>query len=346
MGKAASLPGDIPSASAAVTMRAVVYQRYGGADALELAEVPVPVPAEGEVRLKVVATSINAADYRILTATPFLARMHNGLFRPRRQILGFDVAGVVEAVGPGCSTWKVGDAVFGNTYGDHWGAFAEHVCVREGSVVSLPEGVSFDEAASVPLAGVTAWQGVRDVAGVIAGQRVMVQGAGGGVGTFMVQLAQHLGAEVSATCGPGSIDRLRSFGLHELINYREEDFTARDERYDVIVAINGYQPLKHYVRCLTDTGTYVMCGGTSRQIFQTVLFSWLTRRGPQQTVKPLNQVADTKQADLEELGGLLASGALKASVAEVFPLEELPAAMAYVLGGHVPGKVVIHVQDP
>lgn len=264
-----------------MTMKAITYHRYGGPEVLEYGDVARPTAAEGQVLVRVHATSINAADYRLMRADPFLVRMTKGLRRPRLPILGVDVAGVIEAVGPGAQRFHVGDEVFGET--PHGGCFAEYVAVDEDALGAKPEGISFEQAAAVPLAGVTALQGLRDKGEVAAGTAVLVQGAGGGVGTFAVQVATALGATVTAVCGPASADLMADLGADHVIDYTTEDFAASGRRYDVIVGINGHRSLGDYRRCLNPGGRYVMVGGANAQIFARC---WWHRCGSGPATRP------------------------------------------------------------
>ncbi|NVB42621.1 NAD(P)-dependent alcohol dehydrogenase [Pseudenhygromyxa sp. WMMC2535] len=323
-------------------MRAVIYNRYGGPEVLELTERPLPEPSSTEIRVRVHGSSINAADYRILTATPFLARLHNGLLTPKRKVLGFDIAGEVDAVGEAVSEYAVGDRVFGNTYDDHWGGWAEYTCVSPRRVAPMPASIDFEQAGALALAGVTALQGVRDFAGVRDGQRVLIQGAGGGVGTFAVQLAKAYGARVTATCGAASLALVRSLGADEVIDYREQDVTRRGEVWDRIIAINGNLPLSAYARSLAPGGVYVMCGGGNRQLFEALLFGGLRSRGGLRfTTLDIDEAK--KGADLRELARMIDAGQLRVVIDRSYPLAELPAAMRYVLDGHVQGKVAIRL---
>lgn len=327
-------------------MRAVVYRRYGGPEVLELAEVDQPQPRAGEVLVRVCAASINAADYRMLRADPFLVRLSNGLFTPTKQILGADIAGVVEAVGPGVQAFVPGQAVFGDTFQDGLGGFAEFVRVREGAVVAMPEGVSFEEAAALPLCGMTALQAVRDRAALRPGHVVAIQGAGGGVGTALVQLAKAYGATVTAVCGASSAALVRSLGADRVVDYAQEDFTAGAERYDVVFGVNGYHSLAAYRRCLKPGGLYLMIGGSTAQLFEALLlgrwrFLFSGKRGQALTLDGAR-----RPADLRELRDLLISRKLKPVIDRVFPLDQAPDAFRYVEGHHVRGKVVLSVQPP
>lgn len=323
------------------SMRAMIYQRYGGPEVLELAEREKPAPRAGEVLVRVHAASVNAADYRLMRADPFLARLDNGLFTPKKQVLGVDIAGVVEAVGPGVTALVPGQSVFGDTFKDGLGGFADYVRLRESSLVTMPEGLSFEEAAAVPLAGATALQAVRDAAAVQPGQSVAIQGAGGGVGTFLVQLAKARGATVTAVCGASSAGLVTELGADRVVDYAQEDFTAGAAQYDVIFGVNGYHPLAHYKRALKPGGLYLMIGGKNAQIFEALLQGQLRFLFSGKRVRVLTLDDARRPQDLRELRELLASKRLRAVIDRVFKLEELADAVRYVERGHVRGKVVV-----
>jgi NADPH:quinone reductase-like Zn-dependent oxidoreductase len=306
--------------------------------------VDVPEPGPGKVLVKVHASSLNAADHRLMRATPFLARLGNGLFRPKKwRTLGVDVAGVVERVGEGVQRVSIGDAVFADAFRDGLGAFAEYVCLSESAVVRKPENLTFDEAATVPLAGVTALQGLRDRAEVKPGDEVLIQGAGGGVGTFVVQLAKHFGAHVTAVCGSGSAQLMQEFGADRVIDYATIDFTEEDARYDVIVAVNGYHSIGEYKRCLKPGGRYVMVGGDNRQLFEGLLLAPIRFLGSGRSARVLDVDDSRVASDLETLGELLAARALRPVIDRRFALDQMQDAMRYLEKGHVRGKVVIQV---
>lgn len=325
-------------------MKAIVYQRYGGPDVLELGEVPQPTAGEGQVLVKVHATSVNAADYRMMRADPFLVRFVSGLFRPsRRKILGMDVAGVVVAVGPNVSRLKVGDAVFGETSFKTNGAFAEYAVVPERALALKPKTLPFVEAAAVPLAAMTALQGLRDLGEVKQGTRLLIQGAGGGVGLFAVQIGRLLGAHVTAVCGPKSMELARALGASETIDYNQRDFTTEATRYEVIVAVNGYHPLAAYRRALEKGGRYVMIGGSGKQLFETLLFGKPVfaldgKRGGALTIDERK-----READVAQLAEWLEAGKLKPVIDRELGFEQAAEAMRYVESGHVRGKVVLRV---
>lgn len=319
-------------------MRAFVYDRYGGPEVLRLTEIERPTPRAGQVRVRVQASSINAADYRLLRADPFLARLDNGLFAPKkRRVLGADVCGVIDAVGPGVTRWKVGDEVFGESMA--MGAFAQAVCVGEEDVVARPPSVSIETAAATPLAGVTALQAVRERAKLRPGQSVLVAGAGGGVGTMLVQIAKAHGAEVTALGGPRSVELLRSLGADRVLDRTKDPLG--DARFDAVFGVNGHHPLGAYRRMLKDGGTYVMVGGTNRQIFEALLLGKLRFLFSGRRMETLTIDERRRAADLAELSALLERGALRPVVAKVMPLAELPAAMRLLEAGQVQGKLVL-----
>src|SRR6266487_2185951 len=206
-------------------MRAIVYHTYGSPDVLELEEVEKPAPQDDEVLVKVYAASVNALDWHLLRADPFLARLNMGLLKPKHQILGADVAGRVEAVGGNVKQLRPGDEVFGDIFESGLGGFAEYVCTREVALVLKPSNISFDEAAAIPVAALTALQGLRDKGQIQPGQKVLINGASGGVGTFAMQIAKALGAEVTAVCSTRNVDMVRSLGADQVIDYTKEDFT-------------------------------------------------------------------------------------------------------------------------
>ena len=322
-------------------MKAILFDHYGPPEDLRLAELPPPVPKEREVRVRVRASSVNAADWHVLRADPFLVRLVCGVFKPKVPRLGADLAGVVEAVGPGVTRFKAGDEVFGCLPLGFWGAFAEQACAHEDVLALKPGRSSFEEAAALPLAGLTALQALRDVGGLRAGQAVLVNGASGGVGGLAVQIAKALGAEVTAVCSPRNLEGARSAGADHVIDYTQEDFSAQDRRYDVVVAANGYRPLAAYKRVLKPQGRYAMVGGTGKQMAEAVfLGAWQSEKGGRRfgrvDMKP-------KPEDLECLRQMLESGKLAPVIDRRYPLAQVPEAIAYLEQGHAQGKVVITV---
>ena len=303
-------------------MKAIIRKRYGGPEVLDLAEVEPPVPAPDEVLVRVVAASLNSADDRLMQADPFLVRLENGLTRPKKWfVLGGDVAGVVESVGERVERFAPGDAVFGTTFPDGLGALAELVRVREDTLVEKPASFGFEEAAAVPLAGITALQGLRDAGAVRSGESVLIQGAGGGVGHFAVQIARSLGARVTAVCGAGSIDLAKRGGAEEVIDYESEDFTKSGRRWDVIVAVNGYHPLPSYKRCLEPGGRCVVIGGHNRVFFEAMFLGAAVFAFGGKSSKLLKIDDDRRGDDLARLREMLLGGELEPAIDRVFPMQ-------------------------
>lgn len=325
-------------------MKAIVYRQYGGPEVLQLTELGVPRPGPGQVLVKVRATSINAADYRMMRANPFLVRLMNGLLRPtKRRVLGQDVAGVVTELGPGVTRFAIGDEVFGETPMQGEGAFAEYAVVQEHSLARKPTALRFDEAAAVPLAATTALQALRDAAKVTEGDRVLIVGAGGGVGLFAVQIARALGAHVTAVCGPRSVELVRSLGAHEVIDYTTRDLSKSPAAWNAIVAVNGYHPLLTYRRLLAPGGRYVMVGGTDAQLFQALLFARPLFALDGKSGGALTVDEQRQADDLQQLSSWLQAGAVRVVIDRRFELARAAEAMAHVEGGHVKGKVVLSV---
>lgn len=318
-------------------MRAIECTEYGPPDkVLRLVDVPTPTPGPGEVRVRVHAASVNAADWRILLGKPWFARlMVGGLRRPTMTCPGFDVAGVVEAVGPG-SRFRVGDAVFGTCRG----AFAEQAVTKDERLALKPANVSFAEAAAVPLAATTALQGLRDHGRLQAGQQVLIDGASGGVGSFAVQIAKALGAQVTAVCSTGNVATARTLGADHVLDYTREDFSRDARRYDLVFAANAHRAIGAYRRVLHPGGVYVMAGGGMMQIAQAMLLGpLLSMFGRPSALFMARMTPD----DLETLAGWLAGGALTPVIDRRYPLGATADAMAYAAAGHAKGKVVIDV---
>ncbi len=322
-------------------MRAITFYEYGPPSSLKLEERADPVPGPGQVLVRVRACALNAADWHLLRADPFLVRLALGLFKPRHNVLGCDLAGVVEALGAGVTRFRVGDAVMGELGSSGWGAFAERVCAPEGMLALKPDTLGFSEAAAAPLAGVTALQGLRREGRLHSGERVLINGASGGVGTYAVQLAKVLGAKVTAVCSPRNLELARSLGADEVIDYTQTDFTLGDERYDLILATNGYHPLSHYKRVLAPGGRYLMTGGAGKQMAEALLLGRIASLG---SGKRLGYVAmKSNLEDLEFVRDRLADGSVRAVIDRTYPFEKVAEALAYLEEGHARGKVVIEV---
>ena len=323
-------------------MKAIVYTEYGTADMLQLKEIAKPTPKDDEVLVKVYAVSANAADIHLLSADPFLIRLSSGLLKPKNQILGSDIAGRVEAVGRNIKEFKPGDAVFGDISADGWGGFAEYVCVHENALVLKPTNLSFEEAAAVPMAAVTALQGFHYAGQVQPGQKVLINGASGGVGTFAVQLAKTFGAEVTAVCITRNLDMARSIGADHVIDYTKEDFAKNGKKYDLILAANGDRSISDYRRALSPKGVYVHTGGSMRQMTQAMLQGpWISRTGGQRMGSM--GVAKPNKKDLVAIKELLEAGKVRPVIDRCYALNQAADAIRYLEEGHAQGKVVITV---
>jgi NADPH:quinone reductase-like Zn-dependent oxidoreductase len=320
-------------------MRAIEYTQFGPPlQVLRSVDVPVPVPGAGEVLLRVRAASVNAMDYRLIPGKPRLVRLFARRARKDGAIrIGADVAGEVEAVGAGVSRFQPGDAVFGVCRG----AFADYACASEERLVAKPGNTGFAEAAAVPVAAITALQGLRDRGRLQAGQQVLVDGASGGVGTFAVQVAKALGAEVTAVCSTGNVAIARAIGADHVVDYTREDFAQDRRRYDVVFAANAHRSLFDHRRVLRPGGVHVMAGGGMSQITQAFalapLLSCLTRK------RSALLMAKITRPDLETLAGMLASGALVPVIERRYPLEAAAEAVAHVSQGHAQGKVIVEM---
>jgi NADPH:quinone reductase-like Zn-dependent oxidoreductase len=325
-------------------MKAIVYTQYGPPDVLQLQDVPKPEPKENQVLVKVRAASANALDYRRFEKISTMGRfMDKVLFKSVNKILGADIAGLVEAVGAGVKQFHPGDEVFGVSAGS-MGGFAEYACADEDDITLKPANLSFEAAAAVPVAGLTALQGLRDKGQIQPGQKVLINGASGGVGTFAVQIARSFGAEVTAVCSSRNLEMARSIGADHVIDYTKEDFTKNELRYDLIFAVNGYHPLSAYQRALNPQGRYVCAGGALSQIFQAMLLgSWLSRKRGKKM--GFMGIAKTNQKDLVFMSQLLETGKIVPVIDRVYPLTEVPEAIRYLAGGHAKGKVVVQVSS-
>jgi NADPH:quinone reductase-like Zn-dependent oxidoreductase len=324
-------------------MKAIVCERYGPPDVLQFKEVAKPVPRENEVLVKIQAAAVNAYDWHLVTADIFLVRlMGGGLRKPKHAIPGADIAGRVEAVGSGASQFKPGDEVFGDLSACGDGGFAEYACAPENLLAPKPANLSFEEAAAVPMAALTALQGLRDSGRLQAGQKVLINGASGGVGTFAVQLAKWMGAKVTAVCSTGKMDLVRALGADHVIDYTQEDFTHSSQRYDLILAVNGYHPLAAYRRALAPQGIYVMAGGKTAQIFQAMLLGPLMSKKGGKTMGGVS--AKASQKDLLILKELLEAGKVKPVIDKRYPLSQAAEALRYLGAGHARGKVIITME--
>jgi NADPH:quinone reductase-like Zn-dependent oxidoreductase len=317
-------------------MKAIVCTQYGPPDVLQCTEAAKPIPKDDEVLIKIHAASVNPVD-RIFRA-PYVLRILTGLGKPRDARVGRDMAGKIEDVGRNITRFKSGDEVFGVCRG----AFAEYACASEGKLVLKPANMSFEEAASVPVAALTALQALRDKGQIQPGQKVLVDGASGGVGTFAVQIAKALGAEVTAVCSITKMDTARAIGADHVIDYAQQDFTKSGQRYDLILAANAYHSIFAYRRGLSPRGIYVMAGGGGFQILQGMilgpLLSLLGRK------KMRFFIANINQNDLGLLKGLLETGKVVPVIDRRYPLSRVAEALNYLEKKHAKGKIVLTVE--
>jgi NADPH:quinone reductase-like Zn-dependent oxidoreductase len=326
-------------------MKAIICTKYGSPDVLQLQEVEKPAPKDDEVLIKIHAASINSRDWRMMRANPFLIRlMPGGFLQPKNKIPGADVAGRVEEVGRYVKQFKPGDEVFGYLpSATGRGTFAEYVCADENTITLKPVNLTFEQAAAVPLAALTALQGLRDNGNIQPGQKVLINGASGGVGTFAVQIAKAFGAEVTALCSTKNLDMARSLGADHVIDYRKEDFTRNGQRYDLILAANGYHPISDYLRALSPGGIFVVAGGSMFQLFQAALQG---RRASKTGNKKTNIVSLMQnQKDLIFMKELLESGKVVPVIDGCYPLSKTAEALRYFEKVHAKGKVVIIVEQ-
>ncbi|GHB76510.1 NAD(P)-dependent alcohol dehydrogenase [Persicitalea jodogahamensis] len=327
-------------------MKAIVFTEYGSPDVLRHEEIDKPSPGNGEVLVRVLAASINAADWHLIRGKPLIARLSLGLLKPKHQVPGLDMSGRVEAVGRDVKQFKAGDEVFADLSASGFGAFAEYACVPEHLLALKPENLTFEESAALPCAAITALQALRDEGQLSAGKKVLINGASGGVGTFAVQIAKAFGAVVTAVGSTGKLDLLRALGADHVIDYTKQNFTilAAQEngpKYDLILAANGYHPILAYKRSLKPGGRYVMTGGTSAQLFQALFLGpLLSRKG-----KKLGALlAKPGHQDLFFLKSLIETGKIKPVIERTYKLGEVPEAIRYLEEGHARGKLVITVQ--
>ncbi|MCU0977273.1 MAG: NAD(P)-dependent alcohol dehydrogenase [Steroidobacteraceae bacterium] len=332
------VPGGTP------VMKAIVYRCYGPPSVLQLEDVARPEPGDDQLLVRVHAAAANPLDWHYMRGEPYVMRLSSGLGRPNETQLGVDFAGTVEAVGRNVTRFKPGDAVFGS----RTGAFAEYVVVREDrAVIHKPSNLGFEEAAAVPIAAVTALQAVRDKGRVQAGQRVLVNGASGGVGTYAVQIAKALGAEVTGVSSTRNLALVRSLGADHVIDYTRENFTEGAQRYDVIIDNVGSHSLLAYRKVLEPNGIVVMVGSTSKGAWIGPLARPMSALllSPFVSQKFEMLLAEFNPADMETLGQLLASGQVRSVIDRRYALAEVPAAIAYLEEGRARGKVVIQVLE-
>jgi NADPH:quinone reductase-like Zn-dependent oxidoreductase len=316
-------------------MKAMVYTKFGPPEVLQLQEVDRPVPKDNELLIRVRAASVNAYDWRHVSADPFAIRlMGAGFLKPKHKILGADVAGQVEAIGGAVRQFRAGDEVLGD---GGYGGFAEYVCVDENKFVRKPADLTFEEAAAVPMAGLTALQGLRDKGRIRAGQKVLINGASGGVGTFAVQIAKSFGTEVTGVCSTSKMDLVRSIGADRVVDHTREDVTKSEQKYDLIFDTAAHRSISAYKRILTPGGTYVLAGGSFARILQLMLMSMTGSKNMG------FMVARVDQKDLLFILELMKAGKVRSIIDQRYPLSGTAEALRYVQEGRARGKVVICV---
>jgi len=324
-------------------MKAIICPKYGSPDILHLREVVKPFPQEDEVLIQIHAASLNSRDLRMLRANPFFMRLMPGcLFRPKNKILGADVAGRVEAIGCNIKQFKPGDEIFGYLpSATGRGTFAEYVCAEEYLITLKPVNLTFEQSAAVPEAAMTALQGLRDHGNIQPGQKVLINGASGGVGTFALQIAKAFGAEVTAVCSTRNLDMVRSLGADYVIDYEKEDFTKNGQQYDLILAVNGYHPLLDYLRALKPEGSYVVAGGSMFQLAQAAMNKKKISKTGHQKISIVSLVQS--QGDLILIKELLEAEKIIPVIDASYPMSKTVEAFWYFEKVHPKGKVVISV---
>ena len=324
-------------------MQAIIYTSYGSPDVLQLNDIEKPTPKDNQVLVNVHAASANPADWHLMRAEPFLARFANGLLKPKNTRLGADVAGRVEAVGRNVTQFHVGDDVFGSMPLSDLGSFAEYVCAAEELLALKPAKMTFEQAAAVPLAAFTALQGLRNKGQIQPGQKVLINGASGGVGTFAVQIAKSFGTEVTGVCSTRNVDMVRSIGADHVIDYTQADFTTNGQRYDLIFDAVGNRSVSDFKRALRPNGICAVAGFTTLSRLFQVLFlgAWVSKTGSKKI--GMMETAKPNQKDLAFLKELLEAGKVVPVIDRCYPLREVPEALRYLEAGHARGKVVITI---
>lgn len=322
-------------------MKAIVFTKYGSPDVLELQEVEKPTPKDDEVLIRVHAASLNDWDWAALHGVPFVNRLMFGLLYPKKQILGSDIAGRIEAVGKNVRQFQPADEVFGDLSG-HWGGFAEYVCARENALALKAPSMTFEEAAAIPQAGMLALQGLRAMGRIQPGHKLLINGAGGGVGTFAIQLAKLHGVEVTAVDSPGKLDMLRSMGAAHVIDYTQEDFTKNGQHYDLILDVKTTRSILDCARALTPNGTYVTVGGSMARLFQVLLLSpWISMTQN----KNIRLLVLKPNKGLDYMKELFEAGKVVPVIDGPHRLSEVPEAFRRFGEGRQKGKVVITLEQ-
>lgn len=323
-------------------MKAIAQAEYGSPDVLKLTEVERPLVQADTVLVRVHGASINAGDWHLMRGSPFIVRlMMGGLLKPKIKIIGFDVAGTVEAIGSNVTRFQSGDEVFGDLSECGFGAFAEYACATEAALALKPGNLTFEEAAAVPGAAMTALQALRDIGNVQPDQQVLINGASGGVGSYAVQIAKAFGAEVTAVCSSEKMDRIRPLGADRVIDYAQVNLDQNKQTYDLIVDVAAYRSVFDYLPALKPKGTYVLVGGAIARLFQVMILGSLISRMSDRTVKSL--MVKPNSADLATLRELIEAGKITPLIDHSYSLEDVPVAIRRLEQRQVVGKVVIRV---
>lgn len=322
-------------------MKAIVFYNYGSSEVLQLKEVEIPTPKDNEVLIKVRATSINDWDWQMMLGKPYITRLIIGLRKPKINIPGVDVAGQVEAVGKDVKKFQAGDEVFGDLSESGFGAFAEYVCASEKSLIVKPTAMSFEQAAALPHAAMLAVQGLIDKGQLQSGQKLLINGAGGGVGTLGIQIAKLLGVEVTGVDSSDKLDTLKAMGYDHVIDYKQKDYTQNTKRYDLILDVKTNRPISHYARALKTNGRYVTVGGSMSRVFQAVLL------GPWYSLlhkKYISVLGLKPNKDMAYINELFEAGKIKPVIEGPYTLSEIPEFINYFGEGRHTGKVVISLK--
>ncbi len=323
-------------------MKAIVQTEYGSPNVLSLQEVDKPVVTANGVLVRVRATSVNAGDCHLMRGDPFLTRLiFGGILKPKIKILGMDIAGSVEEVGKDVTQFQVGDEVFGDLSESGFGAFAEYVCTTEAALVLKPTNISFEQAATVPCAALTALQGLRDCGRIRSGQQVLINGASGGVGSFAVQIAKAFGAEVTAVCSTNKMEMMKTLGADQIIDYTQTDVTKNGQQYDLILDAAAYRSVFDYRSILKPEGTYVLIGGAISRLFQVLLFGLVISRIMDRKLKCL--MAKPNRSDLVMLKDTIEAGKIVPFIDRTYDLSEVPTAIHQLEQRQVRGKIAISV---
>ena len=322
-------------------MKAIICTSYGLPDVLKLTEIAIPIPRGNEVLIKIHATSVNSWDWELLRGTPFVNRLMFGLRKPK-VILGCDIAGRVEAVGNNVKRFKLGDEVFGDLSASGWGGFAEYVSVSENALAPKPDFLTFEQAAAVPQAGLLALQGLRYKGDIQPGQKVLINGASGGVGTFAIQIAKSYGAEVTGVCSTGKMELVRSLSADHVIDYTREDFTKCGQCYDLILDVQAHHSIFDYKKALRPSGVYVMVGGATARINQLVFFKpWISLTSS----KKMGLLLHKANKDMALLLELLEAGKVVPVIDKRYSLSEVPVALQYFGDGCHKGKIIVNQEQ-